>query len=132
MSSIINIRVEITSYCHAGSDNITTDITHSLVYMPSRKSKKKTSHHIHIFIIQKLYLTHFVNFFSVLKLRSFFIRLISSEGTYSNTCSRTFSKFFTSFSRTPVHSPCSTHTNNAIEILMISRSSLVKRNSSMF
>jgi hypothetical protein len=31
-----------------------------------------------------------------------------------------------------VHSPCSTRTNNAVEILTISRGSLVKRNSSMF
>ncbi len=41
MSSIINIRVEITSYCHAGSDNITTNIIHLLAYMLSRKPKKK-------------------------------------------------------------------------------------------
>src|ERR1044072_2543410 len=39
--SIINIQAELTSYYHAESDNITTDITHSLAYMPSRKPKKQ-------------------------------------------------------------------------------------------
>ncbi|RGB21739.1 hypothetical protein C1646_731879, partial [Rhizophagus diaphanus] len=37
-----------------------------------------------------------------------------SEEICSNTRSRIFSKFFTSFSRMPIHSPCSTRTNNAV------------------
>src|SRR6266542_1082606 len=113
-------------------------LAHSLAYMqwdPTMplENLKNTSHHIHIFIMKIVYrLTRLANFFPVPKLRSFFFHSTSPEGTRSKTFCKIFSKFSTSFSRTPVHSPCSNHTNNAVEILTISRGSFVKRNSSMF
>ena len=113
-------------------------LAHSLAYMQwdptiPLENLKNTSHHIHIFIMKIVYrLTHLANFFLVPKLRSFFFRPTSSEGTRSKTFCKIFSKFSTSFLRTPVYSPCSTRTNNAVEILTISRGSFVKRNSSIF
>jgi len=113
-------------------------LAHSLAYMqwdPTMplENLKNTSHHIHIFIMKIVYrLTRLANFFSVPKLRSFFICSISSEETCSKTRFKTFSKFSTSFLRMPIHSLYSTRTNNAVKILIILRGSLIKRNSSMF
>src|SRR6266540_4978750 len=113
-------------------------LAYSLAYMqwdPTMplENLKNTSHHIHIFIMKIVYhLIHLANFFPVLKLRSFFFRSTSPEATRSKTFCKIFSKFSTFFSRTPVHSPCSTRINNAIDILTILRGSLVKRNSFIF
>src|SRR5688572_17135155 len=92
-------------------------LAHSLAYMqwdPTMplENLKNTSHHIHIFIMKIVYhFTHLANFFLIPKLRSFFFCSTSSKGTCSKTLFRTFSKFSTSFSRIPDHSPCSTHIN---------------------
>ncbi len=107
-------------------------LAYSLVYMQwdsimPLENLKNTSHHIHIFIIKIVYhLTHLANFFPVLKLQSFFFHSTFLERTRSKTFCKIFSKFSTSFSRTPIYSFYSIRTNNTVEILTISRSFLIK------